>query len=238
VHLQRREPDAALDEYDLAIKIQEGLKARDHDNATWHFSLAALYDSAGAILKGRNNLSGALDRYREAYSHRQWLARKDPTNSRTQNSFVTATIRVADLLAAQEQNLDEAVKLYRSAIAILDEARPIYDREVFNCYIKIGDVLKLQHDGEGALKEYGRASRIARDSTAGDATSVQWQKNLAQSYDKIGEFLAAQERADEALEHYQTAITFVENLVAKYPQIAALPALAERLKEKIGSPVR
>ena len=238
VHLLRRELDAALAEYDLAIKIQEGLIERDRDNATWHFSLASFYNLAGATLRGQKNLSGALERYREAYSHRQWLARKDPTNSGAQNRFAVAAIPVADLLLAQKQNLNEAVKLCRSAIEILDEARPYYDGDVFNCYIKIGDVLKLQDDGGGALKEYNIASGIAAANATSNPGNAVWQGNLEQSYVKIADFLAAQGRTRDAHEHYQSAIKFVENLVAQNPQIAALSALAERLKEKIGSPVR
>jgi len=45
-------------------------------------------------------------------------------------------------------------------------------------------------------------------------------------------FLVAQGRTREALEHYQSAIKLVENLAAQYPQITALSALAERLNEK------
>jgi tetratricopeptide (TPR) repeat protein len=251
LHAKRGDLDAALDEYRLAIGIREKLLDKDPLNTDRQSSLASLYVGEGVVLERKGNLAAALEQYRKAYKLRRELALRDRTNPVWQRNFATAGMSAADLLEAQNaaqnnvvqsQDLNEAAKLYRDAIGILLLLGPRYDRhvfrDVFHCYIKIGDILKSQNDPEGALKEYGRASRIARDSTAEDATSVQWHKKLAQSYDKIGEFLAAQERADEALEHYQTAIKFVENLAAKYPQIAALPALAERLKEKIGSPVR
>ena len=68
----------------------------------------------------------------------------------------------------------ETVELYRSAIAILDEARPNYDRDVFNCDIKIGDILKLQDDGDGALKEYKIASGIGGDMAGRDPEDLAW----------------------------------------------------------------
>ena len=133
----------------------------------------------------------------------------------------------------RDRNLDEAVKLCRAAIEILDEARPRQDRNVFGCYIKIGDILLLQDDREGALKEYKVAWAIARDIAAGNPGSVTWQRNLATSYIKIGDLLAKQERSREALGQYEKALEIVTELAVKYPKTDEWPALVEALKTKI-----
>jgi tetratricopeptide (TPR) repeat protein len=233
--LGRGDLDAALAGFRSAIAIQERLIARDPENATWQFSLAAFNAGLGGVLSRQGDLAGALERYRKAYALRQTLALKDPGNPGRQTSLAMAGISIADLLRAQKQNLDEAMKLYRAAIEILDEVRPRYDRNVFDCYIKIGDILILQSDREGALKEYKVAWAIARDSAARNSSSVIWQRSLATSYIKIGDVLTAQERAREALEQYQKALEIVMELMAKYPKSAEWPALVESLKAKIES---
>ena len=232
-YAQRGDLNAALAAYRSAIAIQERLSARDRDNATWQFSLAAFHTGLGGVLRRQNDLAGALEQYRQAYGLRQQLALKDPTNPGRQNSLAFAGISVADLLYAQKQNLDEAVKLWRAAIEILDEARPRYDRNVFDCYIKIGDILLLKDDREGALKEYKVAWAIARDIAAKNTSSVIWQRNLTISYIKIGDLLASQERSREALEHYEKALEIVTALAVKDPKSNEWSALVESLKAKI-----
>jgi pimeloyl-ACP methyl ester carboxylesterase len=123
--------------------------------------------------------------------------------------------------------------LNRSAIETLDDPRPSYDRVVFHRYIKSGDVLNLQDDVEGALKEYKMASRIAGGIATRDPGNVDWNRHLWESYNKIGKLLVARQRTPEALEHYQTAMKFAENLAAKHPQFTDWSALAESMNAKI-----
>ena len=179
-------------------------------------------------------MPGALDLYQKGYTYRQKLARKDPTNLRRQVMSAMAAIPLADVLAAQERNL-EALKLYRDAIATLDEAGPRYDRTLFDSYIKIGDILILQANPQGVLEGYNLASAIARGAAGKDPTNVAWEKNLERSFDRIGEFLVAQRRTPEAVEHYKKALEFVADVATQHPQIVAWPALARRLKEKAQS---
>jgi tetratricopeptide (TPR) repeat protein len=240
VYAQRADPqrgdiDAALAEYRNAIAIQERLIARDRENATWQFSLAAFYSAVGEILRRQGDLEGALDHYRKAHALRTQLAIKDPTNSGRQNRLALAAISVADVLQEQKQHLDEVMQLCRSAIEILDEARPRYDRNVFDCYIKIGDVLTSRADRDEALKQYKVAAAIARERLGENSTSVVWQRSVAISYERIGDVLAAQSPA-EAIEQYQKALEIIVALIAKYPRSPEWPPFAERLKAKIQSP--
>jgi tetratricopeptide (TPR) repeat protein len=242
---QREELDAALGEYRLAIEIQGRLVAKDPGNATSQFPLASSYAGMGALLRRLGNSRAALEQYLMAYGLRQALARKDPSNPGRQNSLAMTGISVADLLGAQKPNVDEALKLYRDAIAILDEVRPRYDNNVFDCYIKIGDILMSQNDWEGALKDYKVASAIARDAAAKNAGSVPWQRNMATSYTKIGDLLAAQIASSQAYnlaaqapssvahDQYRQALDIANALAEKYPESHEWPALAESLKTKI-----
>ncbi len=233
VYAQRGDLDAALAAYYQAIAIQEQLIAGDRDNINWQVAVASFYTGAGNILRRQRDLPGALALYRRAYERRYQLAL--PSNPSRLTALALAGISVADLLYAQRQSLEEVVKLCHAAIEILDEARPRYDRNVFDCYLKIGDILVLQDDREGALKEYKLAWAIARDLVARNMDSVIWQRSLATSYIKIGDVLTAQERSREAVEQYQKALEIVTALAAKYPKSTEWPPLVESLKAKIQS---
>jgi tetratricopeptide (TPR) repeat protein len=154
-----------------------------------------------------------------------------------------AAISVADLLtkqkenvdeAAKRSNLDEAIKRYRDAIEILDEAKPRDDGNVFQSYIKIADILDSRGDRDGALKEYKVASGIALGAAASNPDSVKWQRNLANSYSKVGDVLVRLENPREAITQYQHALEIVKALAAKYLQDDEWRALVESLNAKIG----
>jgi tetratricopeptide (TPR) repeat protein len=222
---RRNDLTAALIEYQRAIDVQSRLVHKDISNATWQLSLASFRAGMGSALRRRGDLAGALEEYRAAYAIRQSLARKDLTNQARQTSYAMAGIAVADLLteqkenladpAKQKQNLDEAVRLYREAIEILDEVRPRYDRNVFDSYIRIGDIFNSRVDQDGALKEYKIASGIALSLAAQNPDSVIWQRNLATSYIKLGDVLTAQQDSRGALEHYEKALEIVTALAEK-----------------------
>jgi tetratricopeptide (TPR) repeat protein len=237
VYAQLLDLGHASAEFQLAIAIQENLIAKDRDNATWQSSLASsqagLYAGMGDILRRQGDLPGALDEYRKAYTLRQGLAGKDSTNPSRQNSLAKAAMAVADVLVALKDNLDEAMNLYRQAIEIQDEVRPRHDDDVFDCYIKIGDIRLSQNDHENALTEYTRAWAIASDIGVDNASSAKWQRNLIISYVKIGDLLLTEERATEAREHYERALEIVTALAEKNSKSDEWPTLAESLKAKI-----
>jgi tetratricopeptide (TPR) repeat protein len=242
VYAQRVDWTTAAAEYAAAFAIQERLIAADRDNATWQYSLASLYAGMGSLLQRQGDLAGALQRYRQAHDIRQALAVKDPTNPARQNNLAKAAIAVADVLTAQKVNLDEATqkanldeaeKLYRRAIEVQELVLPRHDDDVFDCYVKIGDIRLSQEDREGALTEYTRAWSIANDTVADDRTSVAWRRRLTASYIKIGDLLVTIDRPAEAREQYQEALKIVTDLAAKNPQNGEWTALGESLKMKI-----
>jgi tetratricopeptide (TPR) repeat protein len=230
---QRPDFDAALAEYRLAIDILEPLVEKDPGNANWQVSLAPLYAGAAGVLKRTGDLPRALEQYRKAYAIRRELVVKDPTKPARQHSFATAGMTVADLLVEQNQALDEAVSIYRAAIESLDDFSPKYDRDIFRCYIKIGDILKSRNNPEGALTEYRKAAAIAQEAASSDATSATWPRSLTESYTKIGDLLIAEGRRVEALEHYKKALDVGEKLATKHPENAAWAALVQSLQTEI-----
>jgi tetratricopeptide (TPR) repeat protein len=174
IYAKREDWSEAAAEYAAAFTIQEHLIALDPENATWRNSLAILYMGEGNLLRRQKDLPSALERYQKAYNIRDWLASKDPTNPDRQNNLAKAAITVADVVTAhyqtvnldevaQKAKLDEAEKLYRRAIEIQDSVLPRHDDDIFDCYIKIGDIRLSQEDREGALTAYALAWSIANN---------------------------------------------------------------------------
>jgi tetratricopeptide (TPR) repeat protein len=223
--------DKAVAEYQLGASVLERLLSNDRDNATWQVSLASLYGRMGKVLRQKRDFPAALERYQKAYDLREGLAHKDPGNRTRQNSFALSAIPLGDL-EAEEKNHEQALQLYRNAIEILDDARPHYDRNVFDCHLKIAGILLLQNDQDGALNEYKQAWAIARDGSAANQDSVPWQRNLATAFSKIGDLLAAQAPPAAALDQYRQALEIVTALAAKYPKNDEWSAFAEQLKAK------
>jgi tetratricopeptide (TPR) repeat protein len=159
---RHREFDAALQEYRIAIGIWEDLLTKDTANANWLISLAAVYAGAGDALAQKSDWAAALEQYRKAYAARRSLVLKDKSVTTRQYALAVAGIAVADALVRRQQDLDEAVSLYRAAITSLDDLKPRYDPDVFNCYMKIGSVAESRKDPQGALTEYETALGIAR----------------------------------------------------------------------------
>jgi tetratricopeptide (TPR) repeat protein len=235
LYAKRGDLDKALDEYKIAIGIWEGLNNRDPGNANWQLYLAPIYANASAVLKRNGKLMEAVGYSRKAYEIRRELAHRDPTNQVRQHAFATSAMSLGELMVSRNQSgdADEAVSLYRAAIETLDDLRPRYDLDVFSCYLKIGDILKSENHPEAALKEYERAASIARESAIRDPASKSWQRNVTRSFRTITDLLLAQGRMQEALEHNQNALKFVEQVAATITDDAQWSTLVQSLKTEI-----
>jgi tetratricopeptide (TPR) repeat protein len=238
---QRQDLDDALAEYREAIKVQKRQNDKDPSNATWIVSLASTYRMAAMVLRQQDKLEGAAENYEKVRAFREQLFNRDRVNPLRQTALAKANIDLADVKtelarnldeAAREQGLRMAVTLYRSAIEIFDELRPSFDRNVFDCYVKIGDIQMLQSNPEDALKGFKAASGIAleKTNTAGD---LGWQGRLANSYVKIGDALAAQKLARQAITEYEKALGITTTLAKKYPQSTEWTSKTEEVNSRI-----
>ena len=235
----------AASQYKEAIDTQEMLVARDPNNATYLFSRAQYYEGMGDVLHRQGELAAALEKYGYASATRATLARKDPTNPGSQFRLARVNMTTADLqteeaktfedAAKRNQDFDAAITLYRDAIRILDDFRPKYDARVFDCYVRIGDILRDSGDLDAALKEYKTAYGIALGFAPSKPNDVAWQSRLATSYDRIGDVLAAQQSPREAMEQYRKALETVTELAAKNPQEPKWQSEIGSLNEKIAA---
>jgi tetratricopeptide (TPR) repeat protein len=240
-HARQRDLDGALAEYREAMKIQKRQNDKDPSNASWIAPLANTYRKFGIVLGQKGELKEAVEYYEKVQVLQEQLFDRDRVNPLRQKALAKANIDLADVKkdlarnpdeVAHEQDLGTAAMLYRSAIAIFDEFRPEEDANVFDCYIKIGDIHMLQGNPDDALEGFKAASGIALENTNRER-GLGWQRRLASSYVKIGDALAAQKLPDRAITEYKRALRITTALAEQYPQSPEWTSKTQELNSKI-----
>jgi tetratricopeptide (TPR) repeat protein len=234
--------DIAVTEYDKAIKIQTEIHSRDRSNASWIIPLARSHAAVGTALKQLGKLTDALAHFEEAKGLRKQLANMDRASPSGQRNLARAYIQYADVAtevaktkhgAERDERLGAAVEAYQLAIDdVFDIESPRNNDGVFDSYTKIGDIRMQQGELGKAYEAYRGASAIAESIAEKDESAV-WQGRLANSYDKIGDVLVAQNRAREATDqYYQKALRTLTTLATK-SQNTEWTSKAEQLNRKI-----
>ena len=116
------------------------------------------------------------------------------------------------LLVAYEQQL-----LVAKARLEYDPTNTQWQRDLDHTYLKIGDLIKSQGDGAGALAAYQAGLAIAKGLAKRDPANTQWQRDLSVSNNKIGDVLVAQGYGPGALAAYQAGLTIREGLAKRNP---------------------
>lgn len=193
--------DAAVVEYDRAIKIQEAMNVKDPTNASWIVPLARSHEAAGRALRRLGKLRDALAHFELARDFRELLANKDRASHSRQSDLARAYIQFADVAtevaktlggAERDELLGAAVEAYRSAIEdIFDVEIPRNNDGVFDSYAKIGDIRVQQGDLDRAFAAYSGASEIARTIAEKDdkSQSTEWTQRAEELNRKIQDLL-------------------------------------------------
>ncbi len=103
----------------------------------------------------------------------------------------------------------------RSPSAI--RANTEWQRDLSVSHDKIGDVLRSQGDGEGALKAYRTGLAIRETLAQRDPANTEWQRDLSVSHNKIGDVLVSQGDGEGALKAYRTGLAIRETLAQRDP---------------------
>lgn len=112
---------------------------------------------------------------------------------------------------------------YRKALAIREalvasEPNNVdFRRKLSTSYTKLGDILWIEIDINGALEFYGKALGINKKLAAEVPNDTQIRSDLAMSYGKFGYLHGANGRADEALENTRKAVVLMEELAVADP---------------------
>jgi tetratricopeptide (TPR) repeat protein len=103
------------------------------------------------------------------------------------------------------------------ALSASDPGNAGWRRDLSVSYERIGDILKAQGDGAGALKSYRDSLAIREKLSASDPGNARWRRDLSLSYIKVGDILVAQGDRDGALKAYRDSLAIMEALSASDP---------------------
>jgi tetratricopeptide (TPR) repeat protein len=130
------------------------------------------------------------------------------------SSDISVWIELGDLWRTTGA-LDHAANAYRGAEEVA--RRTGDERGLGVSQERIGDMLRAQGDGEGALAAYRAGLAIVEALARRDPANTQWQRDLSVSQNKIGDMLSAQGDGEGALAAYRAGLAIAEALARRDP---------------------
>jgi tetratricopeptide (TPR) repeat protein len=183
----------------------------------------------GDIARERGRLDDALIAYREAEDVARILAHADPDNAASHYDVGISNERVGDALMAQGYSL-EAMKSYHARREIMGQVAKIglgktlgrteAPREADSSSRKAGDVVPASVGADPlaeVLASHQATLAIMARLARADFHNSGWQRDLASSYDRVGNLLVWQDNLPEALKSYQAALGILDRLARVDP---------------------
>ena len=99
--------------------------------------------------------------------------------------------------------------------------------------IERGDARMAQGDVSGALESYEAGLAIATRLAASDAGNAEWQRDLAISYERLGQVSAEDKNFVKARHYWQQEIEIAERLMAADPTNADWPRFVAVVRIKL-----
>ena len=215
--MQKQDWRGALQNYDAALRIVEGLALRDPSDVALQKNLATLnVKRADALIRRGNEL----------------LDRPEPVVNQ-------ASRLIEDAL----QRYRSAAGTFEKMTSAPGADAALYGN-LFDVRIKIGDVLVRQHKYRDALDEYHLASKAA-EQAASSRRVVDWQIKLSVALEQAADFLASDAGSDpsddqpasstghDALLYYQTALEAVAAAASKEPDNPVVQSRRAAITAKI-----
>ena len=221
--------DDAMRIYKQALVIAQRIADGNPTNVSLQRDLATTRMRIGDLLLQATTppkLDEALEQYMSMLTALEAQSKKRDDDTIWSNLSV-AYNRVGDVLKAQKK-YDEAIARYQEGLAIRDRLAakdrgnlPWQSFLAFE-FIYIGDVLFLKKDFLAAIDEYRQALPIRQKLVQGLGGSgsgpetLAWNKNLADTYFKLGEAMYELSRFDEALANVRDALAVRVMLMGRF----------------------
>lgn len=260
--LLKDKPDEARLEYEAAVAGRKKLYDSDPGNVLWRTGLATDYTWLGDTLLQKQDWRGALRNYNAAIPIAEGIVSKNPAETGWRRNLAALNVKRGDVLVQRGNEVlthhepvqDESSRLIETALARYRAAAESYDglakagnaryRDLFDVWIKVGDVLIRQDKYKEALDAYQSAA-AAVDQAAPTQRVVNWQIGLSASLEQAGDYLAhktgedtsalhlAGEASGQTLTYYQKALELLEAAAVKEPDNQDLQSRKAAITAKI-----
>jgi HAMP domain-containing protein len=256
--LLKSKPDEAQPEYEAAITNRKELYESDPGNMSWQTGLANDYTSLGDLLMKQERWTDAAENYSAAIPIEERIVKKKPADIGWQNRLAALNIKWGDALVHQGNEvsvqpaidesarlIDDALGRYRAAASTFEtlannpkDGTPRY-RDLFQVYIRIGDILVRQNNNKQALDAYQSASATAGRAATTTRSIADWPITLSVSLEQAGDGLARRsaccQLADQqdALAYYRKALEALDLAAIKAPDNPDLKSRKSAITAKI-----
>ncbi|WP_244497580.1 caspase family protein [Mesorhizobium sp. Root695] len=212
----------ALENYEAARDMLQGLTASLPDEKGWLGDLAMANDKIGNVLATQGDVGAAAQAYQQSLSIKQQLADAEPDRAYLLRDLTITHDEIGDLartagrLDGAQTAFEESLRI-RLALAENKPDDPERQRAVSVSHEKIGDVLRERGDPAGALVAYNQSQAIAEELVRRDPNDTDLKRDLSISYAKAGNALSDQKSWSPALASYQQALDIARELAATDP---------------------
>ncbi|TIX27050.1 caspase domain-containing protein [Mesorhizobium sp.] len=212
----------ALENYEAARDMLQGLTASLPDEKGWLGDLAMANDKIGNVLATQGDVGAAAQAYQKSLSIKLQLADAEPDRAYVLRDLTITYDEIGDL-ARTAGHLDGAQTAFEESLRIrLTLAKnkpddPERQRAVAVSHEKIGDVLRERGDPAGAFVAYNQSQAIAEELVRRDPNDTDLKRDLSVSYAKAGNALSDQKSWSPALASYRQALAIARELAATDP---------------------
>ncbi|WP_246093928.1 MULTISPECIES: caspase family protein [Mesorhizobium] len=212
----------ALENYEAARDMLQGLTASLPDEKGWLGDLAMANDKIGNVLATQGDVGAAAQAYQQSLSIKQQLANAEPDRAYLLRDLTITYDEIGDLartagqLDGAQTAFEESLRI-RLALAENKPDEPERQRAVAVSHERIGDVLRERGDPAGALEAYNKSQAIAEELVRRDPNDTDLKRDLSISYAKAGNALSDQKSWSPALASYRQALAIVRELAATDP---------------------
>ena len=177
----------------------------------------------GNLYRDQGDLKSSLECFRCAESIDERMADAAPVNGRPRERLAGPSLNRGDALFAKG-DLDGALAIYR---------HPAHaDSSAAHC--RIGNVLRMRNDLEGALASYGTGIEILKRELQENPANEPAGMNLGIALSTIGSTLLQKKDFDGALDYYRSAEKIIAGHAAKNPTEPSLHFESSLMRFRIG----
>jgi tetratricopeptide (TPR) repeat protein len=256
--LLKSKPEEAQREYEAAVTNRKQLYESDPGNMSWQTGLATDYTSLGDLLMKQERWIDAAENYSAAIPIEERIVKKKPADIGWQNRLAALNIKWGDALVHRGNEvsiqpaidesarlIDDALGRYRVAAGNFENlannpkgGTPRY-RDLFQVYIKIGDILVRQNNNKEALDAYQSASATAGRAATTTQSIVDWPITLSVSLEQAGDGLTRPSACcqlagqEDALVYYRKALEVLDAAAIKDSNNPDLPSRKSAITAKI-----
>ncbi|HEX5228565.1 MAG TPA: protein kinase [Bryobacteraceae bacterium] len=215
--------NGSVNELKQLLPIAEKLSAADPNNRANRRNLALAYLDFGWKSSGLGDSKSGLEQCRKAVGMLETLANAQPGDKVTQRVLAVAYGRVAELLAIYEGRHAESLAMEQKALAVeagllrQDPANADLLRMHAWDTMRAGDELNATGDSMQAMANYRSSLEGFQTLSTRDPQSVQFHKDLAAIWGRIGAAYLQQGKLSDAVTDLQRSLAEIERFARAGP---------------------